>query len=163
MARVRPLLIVLLLLLPFAAQAQEIPPQLALALNQLSSRIGRPLTLTDLDNWSFQQNLYTNTSLGCQFAAGEERSEGISGLTFLLAYQGITYDYRVSTDGSIVFPCDPNLVQQPASTPLPTNCPPDFAGFLPPRLNVGGQARIGLSGMANRLRNCLTSTPSKSA
>lgn len=152
MARLRPLFIALLLLLPLTAQAQEIPPQLALALNQLSTRIGRPLTLTDLDNWSFQQNFYTNTSLGCQFVAGEERPEGISGITFIFVYQGITYDYRVSADGTITFPCDPNLVQQPVSTPLPTNCPPDFAGFLPPRLNIGGQARIGTGGTANRLR-----------
>ncbi len=141
-----------MLALPFSVQAQDVPPQIALALNQLASRIGQPLTLSDLDNWSFQQNLYTNTALGCSFAAGTERPEGISGLTVLLVYQGTTYDYRVAADGSLVFLCDPNLAQQPLATPLPVNCPPDYAGFLSPRLNVGGQGRIGLQGTANRLR-----------
>lgn len=153
MARRCALIIALLFVLTtLTAQAQEVPPQLALALNQLANRVGQPLTLTDLDTWTFQQNLYTNTALGCEFAAGSERPEGISGLTVIMTYQGVSYDYRVSTDGSIVFPCDPNLLQQPAATPLPVNCPPDYAGFLPPRLNVGGQGRIGLEGTANRLR-----------
>ncbi|MEP7294512.1 MAG: hypothetical protein ABI835_22170, partial [Chloroflexota bacterium] len=90
MPRLRLLIITLLLLLPLVStQAQDVPPQLALALNQLSNRIGRPLTLIELDTWRFEQNLYPNTALGCPFAAGIERPEGVSGLTFTLVYQGI--------------------------------------------------------------------------
>src|SRR5829696_738196 len=134
MARLRYLLIPLLaLLITTTAFAQDVPPQLALALNQLSQRIGRPLSLTDLDSWSFTQNLYTDTALGCAVAVGEARPEGFSGMTFLLVYQGISYDYRVAVDGSLTFPCDETLLQQQNATPQPGNCPADFAGYLPPR------------------------------
>jgi hypothetical protein len=154
MARLRLFLVTLMLLLipAFSLQAQDVPPQLALALNQLSQRIGRPLSLTDLDSWSFTQDLYTDTALGCSFAVGEARPEGFPGMTFLLVYQGISYDYRVAVDGSLTFPCDQTLLQQQNATPQPGNCPADFAGYLPPRLNPGGQARIGLGGISNRMR-----------
>lgn len=152
MARLRYLIIVLLTLITTTAFAEDVPPQLALALNQLSQRIGRPLSLTDLDSWSFTQNLYTDTALGCPYALGTPRPEGFSGMTFLLVYQGITYDYRVAVDGSLSFPCDQTLLQQQNATPQPGNCPADFEGYLPPRLNPGGQARIGLGGVSNRLR-----------
>src|SRR4051794_12923593 len=146
MRRFRPFILFLLLLLPLvSAQAQDLPPQFSQALASLSSFLGRPLTVQDLDNWSFHQDLYTDTALGCQFVAGQPRPEGISGLTFLMIYQGVTYDYRVSADGSIIFPCiaDGGGQIQPQPTSAATNCPPDFAGYLPPKLQVGGQGRIG--------------------
>ena len=47
----------------------------------------------------------------------------------------------------------PKSAGQPTSAPAATtNCPADFAGYLPPRLKVGGQASIGPNGTANRLR-----------
>src|SRR5215212_1614344 len=108
MARFRPIIFILFFLLPLiGAQAQDLPPQFALALSSLSSFLGKPLTASDLDNWSFHQDFYTDTALGCQYVAGAPRPEGISGLTFLMIYQTVTYDYRVSADGSIVFPCLP--------------------------------------------------------
>ncbi len=160
MAHRRLWMIVILVLsaLPMtAAQAQTPvtppPPQITLALDSLSNLAGRPLTLTDLDSWRFEQNLYTNTALGCPYAVGTERADGISGYTFNLVYQATPYDYRVAADSSILFRCDPSLQQaQPVPTSAASTCPADFAGYLPPRLQVGGQGRIGTEGTANRLR-----------
>ncbi len=158
MARLRWLVLILLIVLPLVgvrAQAQNIPPQLALALDQLSSRLGIPITLSSLDTWHFEANFYTNTALGCSFASGTDRPEGLIGYTITLVYQGTTYDYRVAGDNSFAFPCDQSLLQQPSQQPTSpaTNCPADFAGFLPPRLEVGGQGRIGIDGTSNRLRD----------
>lgn len=158
MTRIRPLLILLLILLPLvAAQAQDTPPQFALALSSLSSFLGTPLTMQSLDNWSYEQNWYTDTALGCSFVAGTPRPEGVSAFTFLMVYKGVTYDYRVSLDGSMVFPCiregGGQVPAQQGSTPTPSNCPGGFLGYLPPKLEVGGYGRIGTGGTPNRLRD----------
>ena len=139
MTRLRPLILFLLIVLPLmSAQAQDLPPQFSQALASLSSFLGQPLTVQNLDNWSFHQDLYTDTALGCPYVAGQARPEGISGITFLMIYQGVTYDYRVSVDGTIVFPCIQDgggqIQPQPQATNAATNCPPDFAGYLPPKL-----------------------------
>ncbi|MEO8396325.1 MAG: hypothetical protein ABI700_25255, partial [Chloroflexota bacterium] len=131
--------------------------QFSQALASLSSFLGKPLTPQDLDNWSFHQDLYIDTALGCGFVAGQPRPEGISGFTFLMVYQGVTYDYRVSADSQIIFPCIPEgggqiPTQAPQPTNSATNCPADFAGYLPPKLQIGGQGRIGTGGTPNRLR-----------
>ena len=159
MARFRPIIFLFLFLLPLiGAQAQDLPPQFSLALSSLSSFLGKPLTVQDLDNWSFHQDLYTDTALGCQYVAGIARPEGVSAFTFIMVYKGVSYDYRVSVDGSIVFPCIPEgggqIPAQPTSqaTSTATNCPADFAGYLAPKLQVGGQGRIGTGGTPNRLR-----------
>ena len=155
-SRLRLFMLALLLLPLFGAHAQDLPSQFSLALSSLSSFLGKPLTVQSLDNWSFHQDLYTDTALGCQYVAGTARPEGISGFTFIMVYQGVSYDYRVSADGSIVFPCIPEGGGQSPAQPQPTsqasNCPSDFAGYLPPKLQVGGQGRIGTGGTPNRLR-----------
>lgn len=165
MFRLRSLLylisLLVLIALPLGAQAQAIiatPPQVTLALDDLSSTVGLPLTLHDLDAYQFSQNVYTDTAMGCPYAVGTPRPEGLSGYTFQLTYHGVLYEYRVAADGSIAFRCDASL-QQPAPTSAATACPVDFAGYLPPRLQVGGLGRIGTGGISNRLR----SAPSTSA
>jgi WD40 repeat protein len=82
--------------------------------------------------------------------------QGISGYTFILNLDGVAYDYRISADGTILFPCSPPPVQttpQPPTLPVGAACPAGFAGFLPPRLEVGGMARINEGGIPNRLRD----------
>ena len=155
MARFRPFILVLLILVPVLAAHAQVPappPQITFALNALSSQLGRPITMLDLTSWTYTQNLYTDTALGCPYANGTAAPQGISGYTFNLVYQGISYDYRVAADGSVIFPCDPNFLGQPQPTPEGTNCPAGYGGFLPPRLEIGGQGHIGESGTANRLR-----------
>ncbi len=155
MSQLRLLLILLLIVLPLSASRaqQDVPPQLALALASLSTRLGVPLTVSDLDSWTFQQNIYTDTAMGCPFTAGTQRPQPFQGFIFTLVYQGATYDYRVAADGSLAFACEPAAPQPPPQPTTETNaCPSDFAGYLPPRLQEGGQARIGSGGTANRLR-----------
>ena len=155
MARFCLLLLLLLTLLPLAGTLaqSEPPPQFALALASLGSRLNRSITLDDLDAWNYQQNLYTDTAFGCPYVVGESRPNGISAFTFTFGYQGQTYDYRVAVDGSLTFACDASLPQGPQPTAMPTNCPVGYVGYLPPRLAVGGSGRIGSGGTANRLRD----------
>ncbi len=154
MARIRPLILVCLLLLPlFGAQAQNVPPQFALALGDLSNRLNHPITLNDLDAWNYEQNLYTDTTFGCPYVTGEPRPNGISAFTFTFGYKGKNYDYRVAADGSLTFPCDASLPQGSQPTPMATNCPVGYDGYLTPKLEVGGGARIGTGGTPNRLRD----------
>ena len=154
--------LLLLILLPSAVIAQEtMPVQIFYALESLSSYLGTPnIQLTNLDSWNFALNRYTDTALGCPLVTGSRVPEGIEGYTFLIGYQGAIYDFRVSVDGTTVFPCNAALLdvgqQFTPVPPLPEvaldPCPADFAGFLTPRLEVGDTARIGAGGVPNRIR-----------
>ncbi|HVU10679.1 MAG TPA: SH3 domain-containing protein [Phototrophicaceae bacterium] len=166
MARIRPLIVALmLLLLPLiGVQGQGQPPsQIALAISNLSSLLGQPITINSLDNWSYAQNFYTDSALGCPYVMGTPVPSGISAYTFKLTYKGVTYDYRVSADGSLIFPClkegggplgaTAQPLQPGQATAQPSNCPAGYAGYLAPRLQVGAQAQIATNGTPNRLRN----------
>jgi len=152
----------LLALLPaLAAQAQVgQPPQLDLALADLSQRLGRAVTLNDLRDWSWQQVSFPDTSLGCPQEGMMYAQVVTPGYRFTLAFQGVIYDYRVSNDGSIVILCG----EQPAAaiTPTPISadgarlavCPNPEPGvsYQPTRLTVGIQARVAPAVGAVNLR-----------
>mgnify|MGYP000070612777 CR=1 FL=1 len=149
------MLIALLLTGALVAQAQDAPPQINNALADLSTRLGRTIRLQDLDTWQFAENRYTDTALGCALVTGEPRPEGISAYTFTLTYQGVTYDYRVALDSTIVRACDAALLQVTLAAPVVAEvdaCPQDFAGFLAPRLSSNGQAQLVAGGTPSRLR-----------
>lgn len=145
----------------FSAVAQETPPQIGAALAKLSTFVGRPLTLEDLDSYRWQGDRYLDSALGCTLMAGTPIPESIVGYTFTLVYQGTAYDLRVSENQAIVFACDARLIEQGiifdaaadhARTQI-VACPPEYAGFLRPRLRVNGHARIAEDGAPNRLRD----------
>lgn len=145
----------------FSAVAQETPPQIGAALAKLSTFVGRPLTLDDLDSYRWQGDRYLDSALGCTLMAGTPIPESIVGYTFTLVYQGTTYDLRVSENQAIVFACDARLIEQGlifdaaadhARTQI-VACPPEYTGFLRPRLRVNGHARIAEDGAPNRLRD----------
>lgn len=92
-----------------AVHAQGAPAQIDVALNDLSNRVGRTLVVTDLTNWGWDQENYPNSALGCAGVQGT--GSDIAAYQFTLTYGGVTYDYRVSADNTIVVLCnqlDPN-------------------------------------------------------
>jgi hypothetical protein len=176
------MLAALLVLLPALSLAQSSgSPHVDAAIADLLQRLGVPLNINDFSNWTYVQNRYPDSSLGCPLAPNAPYTQG-SYLAYqvTLIYQGTTIDYRVSDDLTTVFPCDAALlggtlpagaatftpVIQPtalvtaAPTLAPTTgCPADFSGYLPPRLGVGGQGQVPPGNTPNRLRQ----SPSTSA
>ena len=91
-----------------AVHAQGAPPQIDTALADLSNRVGQTLSITDTGYLWSQEN-YPNTALGCEGVQGT--GSDIAAYQFKLTYRGVTYDYRVSADSTIVVLCgqlDPN-------------------------------------------------------
>lgn len=129
------------LALPAAAQSQA-PGPIAAALNDLSSRVGRTLALSDLQNWTWEQNVFPNAGLGCPKPGTLYADVQTGGFKFLLTYGGIQYDYRVSNDQRIVVLCNSDAA--PVSTAA---CPPPGdAGYITPRLQLGVQAQVTIDG-----------------
>lgn len=157
------LLIAALMVAPTAAQT-DAPPQVQAALVLLSQYLGHAVSLADMDRWGFSQAFYPDTSLGCSLiTTPTSLASPVSGYTIQLVYEGVPYEFRVREDLRDAFPCDSKLMQfatpgaisatvVSATEAAPSNCPPGYTGYLPPRLVVGGQGRIGESGTANRLR-----------
>lgn len=142
------------------AVAQSAPPQIDFALQALSAQTGQDITINDLEGYQWSQQNYPDTSLGCP-QPGQMYSQVItSGYQFLLVYQGQTYDYRVSEDGSAVILCTAAEIGTPVAPPTFTPAPVEPTP-LPPaqgcpeglslRLSVGEQARATV-GLPSNLR-----------
>lgn len=115
----RKFLIVLFLLLTLPVSAQGAPDAINTALSDLSARIGRAVTLNNraLDNWSWSQESFPDTSLGCP-TPGEIYAQVITpGYIFNLEVAGTVYEYHVSVDGANVRLCNQRPVG--SETPLP--------------------------------------------
>ncbi|NDJ62243.1 MAG: SH3 domain-containing protein [Chloroflexi bacterium] len=146
---------------PPAQNDDEVPPFVRRAIDQLAEVYGRPLEQVEIDQWNFVIDLYDESSLGCPNVAGTPIPR-TRGYQITLVVDDATYDYRVSDDGAIAFRCSGELPGAPPPPPdlpprvpaaeLITECPAGFAGYLPPRLTVGGQARVEDGGVPNRLR-----------
>ncbi|MBA3875132.1 MAG: SH3 domain-containing protein [Anaerolineae bacterium] len=111
------------LLLPALAAAQDFPPQVQKALDDLNQRLGLELTLKDF-NWRYSKNVYPNSSLGCPQPGIAYTQGNTPGYQVQLDVHGLTWDYRVSNDLSRVTLCSP--LATPTPTPLPTFPPPIF-------------------------------------
>lgn len=139
-------LICALLVVPAAAQTP--PPQVNAALNDLSTRLGlaTPLTIGDMDRWEWRQDVATDSSLGC-FKAGEVYTQGrYVYYQFSLTYSGVTYDYRVSEDQTIIRLCNEDALQA-----IPAECL--AAGYAEPRLRIGARGRVEAGGVPNNIRD----------
>ncbi len=148
------------MVMPLAAQGA--PEQINSALSNLSSRLGRTIALSDLDNWLWSQELYPDASLGCPQEGLVYAQVQTVGYRFELTYGGTIYDYRVSGDSSIVILCGTrNASTGEAEAPsAPTDdytnplCPPPAEGearYMRTRVAVNTQAQV-TPGSPNRVR-----------
>jgi WD40 domain-containing protein len=142
------LLAVLFFLLPALVTQAQAPDAINSALDDLSARVGHKVALSDLDNWTFEEKRFPDTSLGCPQPNTAYLQVVTVGLQFMLTYNGTAYDYRVSSDRRSVVLCN----STPA-TAVPAPCPPNDPAFLPPRLSIGIQARVEEGGFPNNIRD----------
>lgn len=141
------------------AQTDSVPPPVTAALAAFNRYLTQPITLEQLDSYQFTEGTYADTALGCTLVAGTPLASPISAFKVQFVYQSVLYEIEVSADTSLIVPCSAPLLTQTTITPAATletigltGCPVDFAGYLPPRLTVGGFARIGVDGQPNRMR-----------
>lgn len=151
-----------LLLVVGLASAQGAPDQINAALADLGVRVGRTLTLSNMQSWRWEQNNYPDASLGCP-QPDQLYAQVLSvGYKFTFTYAGSIYDYRVSADSSTVILCSVTDVDAPTPTPDPsvpvvvTYTPPcptvePNTNYLRIRLAFGSQARV-VPGLPNNLR-----------
>lgn len=99
--------------------AQGAPSQMDAALADLSSRIGREITLNNntLTNWQWSQDTFNDSSLGCPIE-GEMYAQVITpGYIFILEYAGVVYEYHVSQDANNVRLCSQLSTDEPTPPP----------------------------------------------
>ena len=92
-------------LMSVSAFAQTPPPEFDVALNALNDELGTSLTIADLDNYSWEEFQYNDSSLGCPQPDMGYLQVITNGYQVILIYQGISYDYRVQTGTSNAFLC----------------------------------------------------------
>ncbi|HEX2906821.1 MAG TPA: SH3 domain-containing protein [Phototrophicaceae bacterium] len=121
------MVVLLMLALAFAAQAQEgqTPLVVDAAIDALGEKVGQPLSLADITNYSWSGQVYPDTSLDCPQTGQTYAQVATRGLQFLLDYGSTTYDYRVSADGKIVILCDSYPVAQAAESTLEAGATPE--------------------------------------
>ena len=145
--------------------AQDAPQAVLDALAALNARLGTNLALSNMASWSWEQNNFPDTSLGCPQTGFAYSQVVTNGYIVLLVYNGVQYDYRVSANRQTIFLCtdtsgapggtpgQPGSATStaiPSPTPLPVALPTATipvatgsivcAGGLPTRLAVGMQA-----------------------
>jgi uncharacterized protein YraI len=146
MLKRRLIILLILCLLPLAlfsslsfAQS-NVPPQVIDAVNLVGQLLRLPLTINDMQSWSYEVSSFDNSNLGCASRTGT--SGTYLGYAVELQYAGVTYDVRVSGDRTIAFICGSN------ATPTPSSC----SGLPTPRLRIGEAARVTPGGLPNSVR-----------
>ncbi len=130
------------------ALAQTPPDPINAALEDLSTRVNRTVTLTQVAEWNYQQSVYPSPALGCPQPGIAYTDVLTSGFQFIITYEGTVYDYRVSDDESIVVLCG----TAPAPSTVPPCPPSDDPTFIAPRLTKGVRARVVAAGLPNVIR-----------
>jgi len=108
--------ILLLALLPVLAAAQDIPPQVQKALDDLNTRMGLNLSIKDV-TWDLHQNVYNDASMGCPQPGFTYYKGKTIGYSVQIDVQGVTWEYRVSPDLHVT------LCNQPIPLPSMTARP----------------------------------------
>ncbi len=138
----------MMLTLPTLAQ-NDTPAEVDFVVQTLAAALNTPIDPTTLDSVSWQPVNFTSTALGCPIPQQTYAPIEAVGFQVFVGYQGIVYDYRVTTGGEYVILCgtqEANFVVTPqpqvvttAVVPVTNNALCEDA--LAPRLAVGELAR----------------------
>jgi hypothetical protein len=82
--------------------------------------IGQTVTLNNLQNWQWMEQVFPDASLGCPQPDTSYAQVLTRGYQFNIQYQGQNYDYRVSDDGSSVILCSVSDAAPAPDTAEPT-------------------------------------------
>src|ERR1043166_9726665 len=118
----RLLILVWAMIAVIPALAQNVPDPINAALQDLSNRVNRNVTLAQVTEWNYQQSVYPSPALGCP-------------------QPGMAYADVVT---SVVW-CG----TAPAPASVPPCPPPNDPAFLIPRLGKGVKARVIAGGLPN--------------
>ncbi|HML22120.1 MAG TPA: hypothetical protein PKD09_10740 [Aggregatilinea sp.] len=113
------LLLALVVSLPVAQVLAQGDEQQAVeqALSDLNEQLGESVALDALDSYSWTATDFGDTSLGCP-QEGQMYSQVVTpGYVVVLSYDGVTYDYRVASDGSQVVLCSSYPTEAGPDTP----------------------------------------------
>lgn len=143
-------ILVIIFSLAIPSLAQESPAEVDIALQTLSAALGVEVTPDIIDDVSWREVAFTSTALGCPNPSQVYEPLDATGYQIFVVYDGITYDYRVTTGGEFVLLCstsDTTLVvpEQPTVIEVtPTEVVDDdnlCTNALMPRLALGETAR----------------------
>lgn len=144
--RLAPGVLLLALLSIGVAAGQGAPAQIEVALLDLGARLGHTIELGGLSNWRWEQTNFADSALGCPTVAGT--GAAALGYKFLLTYNAVTYDYRVSTDNSVTVFC--GILENGAAARHPSAqysnrlCPADALDgpYMRSRINFGMDVEV---------------------
>jgi WD40 repeat protein len=115
---IRKLIAFLLLIISSPLYAQEAtpaigsaPPLILNALAALNSSLDTSLVLNDLMAYSWAEEIFADTSLGCPQPGQSYEPISTRGFVFIFVYNTITYDYRAASDGTSLFLCESTPLQ----------------------------------------------------
>ncbi len=129
--------------------AQESPDEVNVVLQTLSAALGVQVTPDVIDDVSWREVTFTSTALGCPNPAQIYDPLNATGYQIFVVYEGVTYDYRVTTGGELVLLCStqdttlvvpeqPTVIQVTPTAIVNNNV---CTNALMPRLAVGEVAR----------------------
>lgn len=102
---------------PEATTDSDVPAEINTALAALNARITAELTLDQLQQYSFSQEVFNDSSLGCP-VEGQAYSQVVTrGYMVILTYDNVQYDFRVPEGGASAVLCSEVAVEPGA---LPT-------------------------------------------
>jgi WD40 repeat protein len=130
----------ILLVLPFSLVLAQ-PPSINTALDDLNARLGTALTLTDLDDWSWSENIYDDASLDCPQEGQSYAQVVTKGYAFSFEVGDVVYNYRGYEDGT-VFLCGTTAAPLATAVPIPTQTLAAPSGALITPANAEGVRQI---------------------
>ncbi len=92
--------------LPRPALAQGEPTAIIDAVfKDISQKLGRTVTRSNADVWSWEEDVFADASLGCPQPGKTYAQAQTRGFKISVTFNNVTYDYRAFKDGTVIFQC----------------------------------------------------------